>query len=151
MAIQHLHANSPTSFNKGDGKRDQKKRGKKRQGRLRLVPQLSFTEISLLEVPARTVRSITAVEREHKSFFVICASIAITGLLAMFTLNIALTEGAFKVKTLKLQVIEINELRQAAITEVSMISSPERLADSAQRLGMIPSTTPHFLSLESGQ
>lgn len=151
MAIQHLPANSPSSFNKGDEKRDIKKRAKKRQGPLRLVPQLPFAEISLLEVPARTVRSITAVEREHKSFFVICASIAMSGLLAMFTLNIALTEGAFKVKTLKLQVIEINELRQAAITEVSHVSSPERLADSAQRLGMIPSTTPHFLSLESGQ
>jgi cell division protein FtsL len=147
MAIHHLPASSPSSFDRGDGKN----KLKKRHGRLRLVPQLPFAEISLFEVPARTVRSITAVEREHKSFFIICASIAITGLLSMFTLNIALTEGAFKVKTLKLQVIEINELRQAAVTEVSQISSPERLADSAHRLGMIPSTTPHFLSLESGQ
>jgi hypothetical protein len=81
----------------------------------------------------------------------ICLSLTTAGLLAMFGLNMALTEGAFKVKELKLQVIEMNELREAALTQVSTISSPENLAQSATRLGMIASTTPHFLQLTGKQ
>lgn len=67
----------------------------------------------------------------------------------MFGLNMALTEGAFTVRTLKLEVIEMKELRQAALTEVAYVSSPERLAQSATRLGMVPSGKPRFLQIES--
>ncbi|MBM3720245.1 MAG: hypothetical protein FJW51_06430, partial [Actinobacteria bacterium] len=91
--------------------------------RLSLVPQLPSIDFSNLNV-----RSITSVERAQKSFAMICLSLAVAGLLAMFGLNMALTEGAFKVKALKLEVIEMNELREAALTQVSTISSPERLA-----------------------
>ncbi|MEY3344356.1 MAG: hypothetical protein EBX97_00980 [Actinobacteria bacterium] len=114
--------------------------------RLSLVPQLPSIDLSNLNV-----RSITSVEREQKSFAMICLSLTTAGLLAMFGLNMALTEGAFKVKELKLQVIEMNELREAALTQVSTISSPENLAQSATRLGMIASTTPHFLQLTGKQ
>lgn len=124
----------------------QAKPKKERQGRLSLVPQLPSIDFSNLNI-----RSITSVEREQKSFAIICMSLAIAGLLLMFGLNMALTEGAFKVKELKLQVIEMNELREAALTQVSTISSPEILAQSASRLGMVPSTTPRFLQLAGKQ
>lgn len=65
----------------------------------------------------------------------------------MFTLNIALTEGAFTVRALKLEVIEMKELRQAALTELAHVSSPDRLASSAQMLGMVPSGKPRFIEL----
>jgi len=124
----------------------QSKPKKERQGRLSLVPQLPSIDFSNLNI-----RSITSVEREQKSFAIICRSLAIAGLLSMFGLNMALTEGAFKVRELKLQVIEMNELREAALTQVSTISSPEILAQSAARLGMVPSTTPRFLQLVGKQ
>lgn len=107
--------------------------------RLALVPPL--TQLS--------VRSITHHERDSKSFVTICAVIATAGLLTMFALNMALTEGAFTVRSLKLEVIEMKELRQAALTEVAHVSSPERLAQSAARLGMVPSGKPRFLQIES--
>lgn len=122
------------------------KRKSFRSTRLSLVPQLPNIDFSNINV-----RSITSVEREQKSFAIICLSIATAGLLAMFGLNMALTEGAFRVKELKLQVVEMNELREAALTQVSTVSSPERLAQSATRLGMVPSTTPHFLQLSGKQ
>lgn len=107
--------------------------------RLSLVPPL--TQLS--------VRSITHQDRDSKSFVTICIGIATAGLLTMFGLNMALTEGAFTVRTLKLEVIEMKELRQAALTEVAYVSSPERLAQSATRLGMVPSGKPRFLQIES--
>ncbi len=67
----------------------------------------------------------------------------------MFGLNMALTEGAFTVRALKLEVIEMKELRQAALTEVAQVSAPDRLAQSARTLGMVPSGKPRFLEIEN--
>jgi hypothetical protein len=77
----------------------------------------------------------------------ICVAIATAGLTAMFTLNIALTEGAFTVRALKLEVIEMKELRQAALTELAYVSSPDRLARSAEMLGMVASGSPRFIEI----
>ena len=67
----------------------------------------------------------------------------------MFALNMALTEGAFTVRALKLEVIEMKELRQAALTEVALVSAPDRLAQSAQSLGMVASGNPRFIEIET--
>lgn len=95
-----------------------------------------------------SVASLTKSERDSKNFMMICVGIATAGLLTMFGLNIALTEGAFMVRELKLEVIEMKELRQAARTELAYISSPDRLAQSAQILGMVPSGKPRFIEIE---
>lgn len=96
-----------------------------------------------------SVASLTDAKRDSKNFVMICVAIATAGLMTMFGLNIALTEGAFTVRALKLEVIEMKELRQAALTELAHVSSPERLAQSAQLLGMVPSGKPRFLEIEN--
>jgi hypothetical protein len=95
-----------------------------------------------------SLASLTDAKRDSKNFVMICVSIATAGLMAMFTLNIALTEGAFTVRTLKLEVIEMKELRQAALTELAHISSPDRLARSAEMLGMVSSGSPRFIEIK---
>ena len=94
-----------------------------------------------------SLASLTDAKRDSKNFVMICVSIATAGLMAMFTLNIALTEGAFTVRALKLEVIEMKELRQAALTELAHISSPDRLARSAEMLGMVSSGSPRFIEI----
>lgn len=94
-----------------------------------------------------SLASLTDAKRDSKNFVMICVSIATAGLLAMFTLNIALTEGAFTVRSLKLEVIEMKELRQAALTELAHVSSPDRLARSAEILGMVASGSPRFIEI----
>jgi hypothetical protein len=95
-----------------------------------------------------TLASLTDEKRDSKNFVMICVSIATAGLMAMFMLNIALTEGAFTVRALKLEVIEMKELRQAALTELAHISSPDRLARSAEMLGMVASGSPRFIEIQ---
>jgi hypothetical protein len=95
-----------------------------------------------------SLASLTDAKRDSKNFVMICVSIATAGLMAMFTLNIALTEGAFTVRALKLEVIEMKELRQAALTELAHISSPDRLARSAEMLGMVSSGSPRFIEIK---
>jgi hypothetical protein len=96
-----------------------------------------------------SVASLTHSDRDAKNFVMVCVGIATAGLMTMFGLNIALTEGAFEVRALKLEVIEMKEFRQAALTELAYVSSPDRLAESAKRLGMVPSGKPRFLEIES--
>lgn len=107
--------------------------------RLALVPPIALPSF----------KSITDQSRDSKSFFTICAVIATAGLMTMFALNMALTEGAFTVRALKLEVIEMKELRQAALTEVALVSAPDRLAQSAQSLGMVASGNPRFIEIET--
>jgi hypothetical protein len=95
-----------------------------------------------------SLASLTDAKRDSKNFVMICVAIATAGLMAMFTLNIALTEGAFTVRALKLEVIEMKELRQAALTELAHISSPDRLARSAEMLGMVSSGSPRFIEIK---
>ena len=95
-----------------------------------------------------SIASLTDAKRDSKNFVMICVSIATAGLMAMFTLNIALTEGAFTVRALKLEVIEMKELRQAALTELAHVSSPDRLARSAELLGMVASGSPRFIEIK---
>jgi len=95
-----------------------------------------------------SLASLTDAKRDSKNFVMICVSIATAGLMAMFTLNIALTEGVFTVRALKLEVIEMKELRQAALIELAHISSPDRLARSAEMLGMVSSGSPRFIEIK---
>jgi hypothetical protein len=96
-----------------------------------------------------SISSLTHSERDSKNFVMVCVAVATTGLMTMFGLNIALTEGAFTVRELKLEVIEMKELREAALTELAYVSSPDRLAQSAQMLGMVPSGKPRFIEIEN--
>ena len=115
-----------------------------------LQPATPVEKVRLKLITAKdsvNVKSITSSDRDQKSFLTICLLIATTGLLTMFGLNMALTQGAFKVKALKIEVIEINEIREAALSNVARISAPEVLATSATKLGMIPSNKPFFIDL----
>jgi len=73
-----------------------------------------------------SLASLTDAKRDSKNFVMICVSIATAGLMAMFTLNIALTEGAFTVRALKLEVIEMKELRQPL--SLNWLTFPRQIA-----------------------
>ncbi len=114
------------------------------------LPKRSVRRLALVPpISQLSIKSITDQNRDSKSFFTICAVIATAGLMTMFALNMALTEGAFTVRALKLEVIEMKELRQAALTEVALVSAPDRLAQSAQNLGMVASGNPRFIEIET--
>ena len=140
MAIREL---GPTPADSRTNSRTNSKANSKvsRARRLALVTPLS-------NLGNLTLASLTDEKRDSKNFVMICVSIATAGLMAMFMLNIALTEGAFTVRALKLEVIEMKELRQAAQTELAHISSPDRLARSAEMLGMVASGSPRFIEIQ---
>ena len=84
-----------------------------------------------------------------KGFVIAISSIFITGLLALLIINTALAQDAFKLQQLKQQATVLTDQREAILRQVAEKSSPENLAASATKLGMVASTNPRFLDLSA--
>lgn len=69
------------------------------------------------------------------------------GLLGLLGINILLGNDAVRIRELKLEAIAINEDREAALREVARISTPDKLAERARILGMVPGSAPRFLDI----
>jgi cell division protein FtsL len=88
-------------------------------------------------------------QASNKGFVIAISSIFITGLLALLIINTALAQDAFKLQQLKQQATVLADQREAILRQVAEKSSPENLAASATKLGMVASTNPRFLDLSS--
>jgi esterase/lipase superfamily enzyme len=86
-------------------------------------------------------------QASDKGFVIAISSIFITGLLALLIINTALAQDAFKLQQLKQQATVLADQREAILRQVAEKSSPENLAVSATKLGMVASTNPRFLDL----
>ena len=86
---------------------------------------------------------------ENKTFVIVISSIFISGLLALLIINTALAQDAFKLQELKRQATVLADQREAILRQVAEKSSPDKLAESASKLGMIASNNPRFLDLSA--
>jgi cell division protein FtsL len=90
-------------------------------------------------------------QASDKGFVIAISSIFITGLLALLIINTALAQDAFKLQQLKQQATVLADQREAILRQVAEKSSPENLAASAAKLGMVASTNPRFLDLSAAE
>lgn len=90
-------------------------------------------------------------QASDKGFVIAISSIFITGLLALLIINTALAQDAFKLQQIKQQATVLADQREAILRQVAEKSSPENLADSAAKLGMVASTNPRFLDLSAAE
>jgi hypothetical protein len=88
-------------------------------------------------------------QASDKGFVIAISSIFISGLLALLIINTALAQDAFKLQELKQQAVVLADQREAILRQVAEKSSPENLAASAEKLGMIASINPRFLDLSA--
>lgn len=100
---------------------------------LRLVPDIKTGEV----VADRT-------------FGIFLAAIFTAGLLALLVINTALAQDAFVLQNLKEQAQLLTDQREAILHKIAEKSSPDKLAESASKLGMIASTNPRFLDMSAG-
>jgi esterase/lipase superfamily enzyme len=88
-------------------------------------------------------------QASDKGFVIAISSIFITGLLALLIINTALAQDAFKLQQLKQQATVLEDQREAILRQVAEKASPDNLAVSAAKLGMVASTNPRFLDLSA--
>lgn len=80
-------------------------------------------------------------------FALIVVGLLLGGMVTLLVLNTTLAQGAFEIGSLtKIQRdLAVNE--QRLLQKVARAESPEALQERAERLGMVPATTPVFLRL----
>lgn len=103
------------------------------------------TRAALKLVPDLTVDKSEVVS--SRAFYIFLIGIFTVGLLALLSVNTALTSGAFKLENLKLQLASVNDERDAVLNQVATYSSPDKLAITATKMGMAPQATINFLNI----
>lgn len=97
---------------------------------LRLVPDLSSGE-----------------QVGRKSFLIFLSLVGAAGLIILLAINTVLAQDAFELRRLQAQAQTLSDQREAVMRKIAHASSPEVLAQLAVAAGMVPSTSPRFLSL----
>jgi hypothetical protein len=87
-------------------------------------------------------------QADRKYFATFVTVIGAIGLMFLLLINTLLAQDAFELTHLKLEAKLVSDEREAIARQINTISSPEALAKAATNLGMKPSETPTFLSLD---
>lgn len=83
-------------------------------------------------------------------FVLLVLGLLIAGLLTLLTVNTALAQNSFVIHDLEQQAAELADREHLLREEVATQESPQRLAERAVALGMVPSGNPVFLRLADG-
>ena len=88
-------------------------------------------------------------QADRKFFATFVTVVGVIGLLFLLLINTLLAQDAFELTNLKLEAKLVSDEREAIARQMDSISSPASLAREAAALGMKPSETPTFLSLDT--
>lgn len=73
------------------------------------------------------------------------------GLLGLLALNTVLAQSSFVAHDLTARVDELQDREQALQQEVAALEAPDRLAQRARQLGLVPGVNPVFLRTGDGR
>jgi cell division protein FtsL len=83
-------------------------------------------------------------------FVLLVAAILVIGLVGLLLLNLSMQKGSFRLAALESEASHLQTREQSLDMKVDRLSSSDRLADEAMRMGMVPNRNPVFLDLSDG-
>lgn len=95
-------------------------------------------------VPGRT-------QAPRVPFAALVLTVLALGLVGLLVLNTSLQQGAFYARDLEERAQVLSERREALQLNVDRLREPQRVAQSAAGLGMVPNQSPAFLRLSDGK
>ena len=103
-----------------------------------------------------TKARLTVVPKAHQRRLRIpfAALVVITlglGVVGLLLLNTSLQQGAFRMAAMSTRAASLLDRQQDLELRVEALRSPQRLAQRAQQLGMVPNLNPVFLRLSDGR
>ena len=104
--------------------------------------------------PAKARLTVVPHRRRRASRIPFAALVVLTlglGVVGLLLLNTSLQQGAFHTATLGAQAANLLDRQQDLELRVDALRSPQRLAERARRLGMVPYLNPVFLRLSDGR
>ncbi|WP_433168170.1 hypothetical protein [Kribbella sp. CA-247076] len=84
-------------------------------------------------------------------FVIFVVSLLAAGLVGLLLLNTELQSGTFQVTELNKQADQLKDQQEQLEKQVRTLESPQHLADSALRMGMVPNPNPVFLRMSDGR
>ncbi|MCI0688196.1 MAG: hypothetical protein L0Y54_13310 [Sporichthyaceae bacterium] len=105
-----------------------------------------------VERPRPPLRVVPAIRRRPaRTPFVLLVVIVLgAGLVTLLLLNTGLAQDSFELTDLRRQSALLHDREEALEQEIAQLSTPDRLAAEAERLGMRPGTDPKFLRVPTG-
>jgi len=84
-------------------------------------------------------------------FVLLIAGLLTLGLVTLLLLNTALAEGSFTLSKLQREQVALTDRAQALEQGLARAKAPQRLAERARALGMVPTENPVFLNTPDGR
>jgi cell division protein FtsL len=84
-------------------------------------------------------------------FAALVLTVVALGLVGLLVLNTSLQQGAFYARDLEARAQTLTEQREALQVHVAELREPQKVAEKAADLGMVPNPSPAFLRLSDGK
>lgn len=101
--------------------------------------------------PALRVVQAPAAQRGRTALVVCSLLILGAGLLTLLLINTALAQGSFRLHDLQATSDRLTDTQQALRESIDAAAAPQRLAEQARALGMVPSESSAFIRLSDGK
>lgn len=98
---------------------------------------------------------LTLVPRPHQTaprlpFLAVVAAVLLTGVIGLLVFNTHMQQASFAVTSLEARATALHAQEQSLRMQVDTLRNPQRVAQRAQALGMVPVANPAFLQLSDG-
>ena len=103
--------------------------------------------------PAPPLRLVPAPRRRvarRTPFVLLIVTVLGVGLVALLLLNTGVAQDSFQLTDLRRQSALLQDREEALEQEIAQLSTPDRLAKEAERLGMQPGSSPVFIEVPGG-
>ena len=103
--------------------------------------------------PAPPLRLVPAPRRRvarRTPFVLLIVTVLGVGLVALLLLNTGVAQDSFQLTDLRRQSALLQDREEALEQEIAQLSTPDRLAKEAERLGMQPGSGPVFIEVPGG-
>ena len=117
------------------------------QLRSRIAPlrEAAVERARLRVVPRRRTRA------SKVPFVVLMSMLMLGGVVGLLLFNTSMQQAAFATTALEEQAQTLTARQQTLEMELDVLRNPQRVAEQAQRMGMVPSHQPAYLELPSGK
>lgn len=106
--------------------------------------------VTSLPRPRLTVVPKVAGRAPRVPFVILVVGLIVSGLVGLLVLNTSLQRGAYVTTDLEGKRADLVVAKQQLQLDIAELSASQRVAQEAQRLGMVPNDSPVFLALATG-
>lgn len=109
------------------------------------IAEAAVERARLTVVPRRRTRAA------RMPFVMLVSLVLLGGVIGLLLFNTSMQQASFAATALEEQANTLNAREQTLQMELEVLRDPQRVAEHAQSLGMVPATNPVFLRLSDGK